>query len=47
MDDSTLAWRELYEAALMELDPQKLLTRIEAAKQAIQARRAAVGGLAR
>jgi hypothetical protein len=31
-------WRELYEAALLELDPNKVQDRVKAAEQAIRSR---------
>lgn len=37
MDDPNLGWRELYQAALLELDRDKLLQYIERAENAIRA----------
>ena len=36
MDDANPRWRELYQAALLELDRDKLLQSIELAEQAIR-----------
>jgi hypothetical protein len=36
MDDPNLGWRELYQAALLELDRDKLLQYIERAEHAIR-----------
>jgi hypothetical protein len=36
MDDPNPRWRDLYQAALLELDPKKLLQSIELAEQAIR-----------
>lgn len=44
MNDLTSGWKKLYEAALLELDRDKLLMRIEAAEQAIHARARAIEG---
>jgi hypothetical protein len=38
-------WRELYRAALLELDLEKLAERVEAAEQAIRARASLNGGI--
>jgi hypothetical protein len=38
-------WRELYRAALLELDLEKLRERVEAAEEAIRARSSRNGGM--
>jgi hypothetical protein len=39
MDDSNARWRELYHAALLELDRDSLLAYVELAERAIRAQR--------
>jgi hypothetical protein len=46
--DSTMHgshWRELYRAALLELDPDRLSERVKAAEEAIRARASLNGGI--
>lgn len=38
MNDSAPHWRDLYAAAILEVDNSKLVARIEAAQEAIKAR---------
>ena len=42
-DDRGKPWTELYQAALLELEPARLELRIEAARQAIQQRLTTLG----
>ena len=44
MNDPNLRWRDLYEAALLELDRDKVLQSIELAEQAIRERANAIAG---
>ena len=45
MNDPNPRWRHLYEAALMELDRDKLLQSIELAEQAIRERANTIAGI--
>ena len=40
MDDPNFTWQELYRAALLELEPDRLLEYVDLAERAIRARRA-------
>jgi hypothetical protein len=47
MNHPNLRWRELYEAALLELDYEQLLLRVELAEQAIRERAQTLEGTIR